>query len=132
MNEAEDKIVAIDRILVIDDDLAVRSMLKQTLEKAGYDVMVAADGAVGLRFFQLQQVDLIITDILMPEKDGWETIRDIRTHFPDAKIIAISGGRASGAYRYLTIARRLGADRIFTKPIEREKLLAAISELSGE
>ncbi|MFH0823206.1 MAG: response regulator [Pseudomonadota bacterium] len=119
------------RILVIDDDDLVLSMLGRVLENAGHVVTVASNGEVGIRLFREQPTDLIITDIIMPEKEGWETILELRGEFPHVKIIAISGGGRQGPYGYLMLAKRFGAERVFSKPLKSEELLNAISELLG-
>jgi CheY-like chemotaxis protein len=119
------------RILVIDDDDQVRDMLRQMMAHAGHDVVVAADGEIGMRMHREQPADLVLTDIIMPEKDGWEAIVELRKEFPAVKIIAISGGGRLGPYSYLAIAKRFGALRVFAKPIEKAELLRAVEELLG-
>ncbi len=120
------------RILVIDDDVQVRQMLKQILERAGYEVVDATDGAEGIKLYRDEPTDLIITDIIMPEKEGIETIMELKRDFPDVKIIAISGGGRVDPGHYLEIARRLGVDRTFTKPFDRAELLEAIQQLLAD
>ncbi len=120
------------RILVIDDDDLIRVMLHQMLEDAGYDVAVAANGDEGIKLFHEQAADLIITDIIMPEKEGWETIVELKRDYPRVKIIAISGGGRIGPYSYLMVAKRFGAERVFTKPLKKDELLKAIRELLAE
>ena len=120
------------RILVVDDDEAVLEMLRATLEWEGYDVDGAADGNAAILAQRAHPADLVITDIIMPDKEGLETIVDLRRDWPDTKIIAISGGGRLATGDYLGVAQRLGASRVFPKPIEREKLLGAIRELLGE
>ncbi len=117
------------RILVIDDDDQVREMLRQMMEHAGHEAVVAPDGEIGMRMYREKPTDIIVTDIIMPEKDGWEAIVELRKEFPDARIIAISGGARLGPYSYLAIAKRFGAQRVFAKPIEKAELLRAIREL---
>ncbi len=117
------------RILVIDDDIQVRQMLKQMLEREGYEIVDAADGAKGIRLYRDEPTDLVITDIIMPEKEGLETIMELKRDFPDIKIIAVSGGGRVDAGNYLEIARRWGVDRTFTKPFDRTELLEAIQQL---
>jgi CheY-like chemotaxis protein len=117
------------RILVIDDDDQVREMLRQMIRNAGYEVEVAADGDVGMAMYRNNPADLIVTDIIMPEKDGWEAIVELRRAYPAVKIIAISGGARVGPYSYLAIAKRFGAQKVFAKPLEKTELLQAIGEL---
>jgi len=119
------------RILVVDDDPQIRALLIQTLEREGYQVLAASDGAQGVRLFRENPADLIITDIIMPEMDGWEAIVELRKAFPDTRIIAISGGGMLGPSSYLVIAKRFGAERIFAKPLKKEELLQAVRELLG-
>jgi CheY-like chemotaxis protein len=119
-------------ILVIDDDDQVRGLLKDMLERAGYEVLEAQDGNIGLQLFRAHSVDITITDILMPEKEGLETIMDIRKESPHAKIIAISGGAKVGPFAYLKLAERFGAQRVFSKPLKMATLLQAVEELLEE
>jgi len=116
-------------ILVMDDDFQFRQVLKLRLEEAGYKVHDAGDGINGMRLLSAEPIGLVITDIIMPGKEGIEPIREIRHDYPDVKIIAISGGGRINGECYLRTAKRLGADRTFTKPFKREELLAAIQEL---
>ncbi len=117
------------RILVIDDEAPVRDMMRQTLERAGYEVIEAGDGRQGMARLRQQPADLVITDILMPEQEGIETIRMLRKEFPEIKILAISGGGKKGNMEVLPIARTFGAHRTLAKPFERKDLLDAVSAL---
>jgi CheY-like chemotaxis protein len=119
------------RILVIDDDPWIRTMVRHLLEYSGHRVTEAQDGLKGTELMRRQSADLIITDISMPGQDGWETIVAIRKDFPDVKIIAISGGPVNETRFNLALAEQLGAQRIFSKPVESERLLTAISQLLG-
>lgn len=118
-------------ILVVDDDDQVRAMLQTTLTRAGHDVLDAPDGKQAIELFRQQPADLVIMDIIMPEKEGLETILELKREFPAVQIIAISGGGRLGPESYLESARRFGAARAFIKPIDREELLAAIEDLLG-
>jgi len=117
------------RILIIDDDIQILKMLRKTLEREGYEVVDATDGNKGLKLYRKDPADLVITDIVMPEKEGIETIIDLRREFPEAKIIAMSGGGQIEAESYLSMAKRLGAQRTLTKPFQNEELLEAIEAL---
>ncbi len=119
------------RILIIDDDPQILDMLGQTLEREGHEVVDAPDGKEGLKLYRENPTDLIITDLIMPEKEGIETIMELRRDFPDVKIIAISGGGQIDAEQYLSMAQKLGAQRTFAKPVERDELLKAVRELLG-
>ena len=116
------------RILVIDDDEQVRLLLRQMLELEGYSVTEAADGRVGMASWREEPADLLLTDILMPEQDGIETIREVRQGWPDAKIIAFTGGGKKGM-NFLPTAQKLGAQRTLEKPLDRQTLLAAVREV---
>ena len=116
-------------ILIIDDDNQFRTMLRKMVERNGYEVIEASDGKEGIRLYRKNPTDLIITDLIMPEKDGIETIQELKKDFPDIKIIAISGGGRLGPHDYLHLAKMLGAQRTLTKPIELSELLRNIKEL---
>ena len=120
------------KILEVDDDEQVLDMLYESLTREGFDVQKASNGEQGLRIYRQEPVDLIITDILMPEKEGIETIIELRQDFPDVKIIAMSGGGRIGTKDYLHLAKIFGVQRTFTKPVAREQLLDAIKELLKE
>jgi YesN/AraC family two-component response regulator len=119
------------KILIIDDEEMVRDVLRQTLEREGYDVQAAADGEKGLSLFEEWQPDLVITDILMPGKEGLETIRELRTADPDVRIIAISGGGDRGDLNFLRAASMFGAVRTLSKPISRDDLLPMVRDIVG-
>jgi len=120
------------RILVIDDDWQMREMMHQALERAGYGVVDAANGKIGMNIQRQEPVDLVITDLIMPEKEGIETIRELRRDFPGLKIIAISGGGRAGADGYLSVAKTIGADRTLSKPFDLKQILDTVGELLSE
>jgi two-component system, chemotaxis family, chemotaxis protein CheY len=114
-------------ILVIDDDAALRRVLRRMLG-ADHDVVEAADGAAGIARFAEHGPRLVITDILMPKKEGIETIREIRRLAPEVKILAISGG-GIGTPHYLDMAGKLGADVTLMKPFSAADLRATVRAL---
>jgi DNA-binding NtrC family response regulator len=114
-------------ILVIDDDAVVRTTIEQILEDAGYEVVTARNGLHGTVAFHRTQPDLVITDIIMPEQDGIQTITEIRAAKPDAKIIAISGGGRIGNADFLAMARTLGAIDVIPKPFDSDELLTVVA-----
>ncbi len=116
------------RILIIDDEDELRSMLRQMLEQAGYEVTEAVNGAEGIQLYEQDTHDLIITDIIMPEKEGVETIIALRRADPGLPIIAISGGGRLDATDFLTMTKKLGARRTLSKPFRRDQLLEAVGE----
>ena len=117
------------RVMVVEDDNSVRELLREILKRAGHEVMAAGNGKEALALYKKTPADLIITNILMPEKEGLETIQELRRENPDIKIIAISGGGQIGPADYLEVARRFGAMRTFSKPFDRKELLKAVDEL---
>ncbi len=118
------------RILFIDDDAHTGDIFKVILEDAGHDVVVARDGVEGLAFYRRNPADLIITDIMMPVKDGMTVINELKRDFPDVKIIAISGSDEDERRQFFfDVSRILGAKRTFQKPVDPGELLAAIKEL---
>jgi DNA-binding response OmpR family regulator len=118
------------RILVIDDDDEIRQMVEKMMVRAGHEVRLARNGEVALRLLAEALSDLIITDIFMPEKEGIETIREIKRDFPGVNIIAMSGGIAAmDSSVALRMAQGLGADRTVPKPIGKDELLAAVDAL---
>jgi DNA-binding response OmpR family regulator len=116
-------------ILIIDDDDQLREVLNLLLARAGYTVFEAPNGKVGLQLMLSENVDLVITDLYMPEKEGLETIAELRKDFPQTKIIVISGGYKGSVVSHLTLAKELGADRVFEKPFNIDEMFAAIVEL---
>lgn len=119
------------RVLVIDDEDMIRDVIKTVLTGAGYQVSEAADGSIGLKILESESFDLVITDILMPEKEGIETIMEIKRTYPDLRIVAISGG-GRGSYLFpLKIADTIGAERCLPKPFEPEDLLNAVREATS-
>lgn len=117
------------RILVVDDEDIIRKYLQLTLEQLGYVVMVACNGQEALAHLQRESVDLILTDLIMPEKEGMETIEEVRKLYPKIKIIAMSGGGRIDAFDYLRVAKKMGADLVMEKPFSNRELTAALDQL---
>ena len=120
------------QILIIDDDEQTRYTLREIMEREGFNVLVAENGNIGIKLFRENPADLIITDILMPEKEGLETINELKREYPDVKIIAISGGGGPTAMDFLPAAKLLGAARTFSKPVDRHELVQVVREVLGE
>ena len=116
------------RILIIDDESQIRSMLRLMLERVGYEVIEAADGMEGIRQYRDNPADLIITDLIMPNKDGIGMIIELKKEFPQVKIIAMSGGGVNRPEGYLDGAKKLGATHTLTKPIDRDEMINAVKE----
>jgi DNA-binding response OmpR family regulator len=117
------------RILIIDDDHAVRLTIQVILEHEGHEVICAADGSQGLSMFDRSSPQLIITDIIMPNKEGLETIMQLRGRDPVTPIIAVSGGGRIGSTDFLKMALKVGADEVLSKPFERHDLTAAVRRM---
>jgi DNA-binding response OmpR family regulator len=118
------------RLLVIDDDELVRATLVEMLRTAGFEVITAKNGRVGLELLETQSVAAVITDILMPEQEGLETIRKVRRRYPGLRILAISGGGAGGPdIEVLRFAHNLGADQTLAKPFTPKQLVSAVRAL---
>ncbi len=116
-------------VLVIDDEVQIRKMLRRVLETEGYKVMDAADGSKGISLYREHPTDLVLTDILMPNKEGLETIAALKRDFPEVRIFAMSGGGILDSDYCLSMAKGLGAARVYIKPFEIQGLLKDIGEL---
>lgn len=114
------------KILVIDDDVAVRETIVYLLQDVGYEVLAAEDGVRGMALFRSEQPDLVITDLVMPEQEGLKTITEMLKDKPYARIIAISGAARIGNMDFLKIAEVLGAMDAIRKPFAPAELLAAV------
>ena len=116
-------------ILVIDDEKAILGFLKERLMGEGFNVLTASDGKEGMTLFNENQVDLVITDIIMPDKDGFETIIELKRICPDIKIIAMSGGGRGNPEHYLDTARCFRAQYTLEKPFKTSDLLKTVYAL---
>jgi len=116
-------------ILVIDDDAQLRGFLCEVLDQSGYQVYQAENGTIGSELFNIHAPDLVLTDIVMPEKEGMELIMELRSASPTLPIIAMSGGNAGFSGSYLAAAGKLGANITLAKPFTASHLLTAIEEL---
>jgi CheY-like chemotaxis protein len=116
------------RILLVDDDQSFRPMLAETLSRLGHHVVTATNGDEALVLFREDAIDLVITDLIMPEREGLDVIRTLRRRAPNVKIIAMSGGGRTSPVTYLEIAKRLGAATVLAKPFSTEQLKSAIAE----
>jgi CheY-like chemotaxis protein len=117
-----------ESILIIDDEAQIRSMIRLILEREGYVVAEAPDGIEGIRLFRQNPADLIITDLIMPNKDGIGMMIELRKEFPDVKIIAMSGGGLNRPEGYLAGAKKIGALHTLAKPINRQELLRIVKD----
>ncbi len=116
-------------VLIVDDNADLRSFVKIVLERAGYEAQVAADGERALELQRAHPVDVLITDIFMPERDGIELIHQFKSAFPQVKIIAMSGGGRASKTDYLPFAADIGADLVLRKPFAGDTLLSMLQDL---
>jgi CheY-like chemotaxis protein len=114
------------RILLIDDDDLTRGAVHKMLERAGYTVQSTANGREALEWYRNDPVDLVITDLIMPDTDGLEIIQELRRTHPAARILAISGGGRVDAQEYLSVARKFGAVQVLSKPFSNQDLRQAV------
>lgn len=119
------------RILVIDDDTGVRKTIRHILSRAGHNVEEAADGRQGVSLFDASAFDLVLTDLIMPEQEGIETILSIKRKRPEAKVIAISSGGRIGHVDLLRMAQHLGADAVLPKPFSAADLTTLVANALG-
>ncbi len=120
------------KLLVIEDDVQFCEMLAQMLDQAGHEVEMAANGVLGMQKFHSNPPDLVITDILMPEKDGIDTILEMKREREGIKIIAMSGGRRAITPQFnLDSAALIGVQQTLAKPFTRQQLLQAITDVLG-
>jgi two-component system, chemotaxis family, chemotaxis protein CheY len=121
------------RILVIDDASFLRAILRRFLESAGHEVIEAEDGEQGVGAYRQARPELVISDVVMPKKDGLATLRELRELNPQAKVITISGGGARvGVEDWLEKARAQGANATLAKPFEREVIVALVERILSE
>lgn len=116
-------------ILVIEDEAQVSALIVRVLAQAGHTVAESRDGNEGLARIGAEEPDLVITDLLMPNRDGLETIMQIKRERPRIKVLAISGGDSFVGHSYLEVAKTLGADEVLRKPFRRAALLEAVERL---
>lgn len=116
-------------IMIVEDDTEVREMLVKAFSRNRFQIIEASDGKEALSKFKPSIVNIVITDILMPEEDGLKVIIKLKEIKPELKIIAISGGGKVGPANYLNIAKKLGADEIYIKPFSLKAMMSRIEEL---
>lgn len=119
------------RVLIIEDDPDIRVSFQLLLEHQGYVALTASNGKEGLRRFLAEPFDIVITDIIMPEQEGLETIRLMIKEKPGARIIAISGGGRNSPEGYLMMAEQLGAVKVFEKPVDMSRLYEVMNEFTN-
>ncbi len=118
------------RVLILDDEEAMREAIRMVLEEDGHEVAEASNGVTGLEMFRERPSDVVVTDLIMPKKDGIETIRDLRREFPNVKIVALSGRGGIQINANLTRAKQVGADLTILKPCEPAEIRDAVRSLT--
>lgn len=118
-------------ILIIDDDAQIRDLWADVLEQEGFDVRVAPSGVEGVEIAASEKVDVVVTDILMPDKDGIETLLEIKSARPQAKVLVVSGGGTMLTASYTGIAEKLGADASLQKPVEIRRFCSVVAQLAS-
>lgn len=120
------------RILIIDDEPLIRVSVREALEMAGYEVIEAENGMEAVDYMSDSRPDVLITDIMMPAKEGVATIREFRTLYPDLPIIAISGAGKTSGVDFLEMAGKQGADRTLAKPFGPHQLLNLVKDVLND
>jgi DNA-binding NtrC family response regulator len=116
-------------VLVIDDDANIRDMLRDLLTLLGYEIRMAENGDQGLKSYQSEPANVVLMDMFMPDKDGFETLRDLLRYDPNARVIAMTGGGTYRNFGILKPASFMGARKLLCKPITSEELQTAIEEI---
>ena len=117
---------AIATVLVIDDDALLREAVRAILEQGGYNVREAADGEAALKFLAANPIDIVLLDILMPRKDGIETLLEMKKQFPGITVYAMSTGSGGKGHDFLSVAAKFGADGILYKPFSPNDVLTLV------
>jgi DNA-binding response OmpR family regulator len=125
-DSCEPESTSMQRILIVDDDPSFRTVLRMMLVKQGYDVIEAGDGNEALELMETGGADVVVTDLIMPEKEGLETIQELRNTHPTVKVIAMSGGGDFTGRDILAVARILGAHSVLAKPFTSQQIAAAL------
>jgi len=122
-------VLAGQKILLIDDDLELLRLMAARFQAAGAEVEVAVDGEAGLARFLSRPAALVVTDIIMPNREGIETIIALKKARPTTKVVALSGGYRVGPQDFLTLARHVGADEVLAKPLRLAELIRTAAAL---
>ena len=121
------------KILVVDDEQSIRIMLTHMLEQEGHEVIVAEDGEQGVNLYRDNLPDLVISDLVMPNKNGIDMILELKKEHPELRMLAISGGGGiTGAFDYLPTAKLVGANSILKKPFGIQDLREALDDILDE
>lgn len=116
-------------ILLIEDEQQIQDLLREILEQKGHKIIGCQNGADGIRLYKESSFDLVIMDVLLPDKDGFETLNELKQYDDDVNVLAISGGFAPGTVNILHIAQRLGAKETLAKPFDLTDFLTIVDKL---
>ena len=119
-------------ILVMEDERIIQTIIRRYLEREGHEVVIAGDGEEGIKLYNERPADLVLTDIIMPKKEGIETIRDLKKISPDVKIIAMSGGGKIDSEDYLDLAAKFGVKATFIKGSDWSMLASLVKKVLSE
>jgi len=119
-------------VLIADDDKLLLAVYKLAFERHGYVVLVAEDGNVALKLLEARPVDVVLLDILMPEKEGLETLLEIKQLYPDVAVFVMSGGGTRNKHDFLTVAKKFGATGVFCKPVSAQQWIRLIDGLNRD
>jgi CheY-like chemotaxis protein len=119
------------RVLIVDDEKSIRLTLQAFLERAGFDVNVAADGKEALRTVEAWKPNIVVTDIVMPEEDGLALVRHLRERFPEIPFVVMSGANFSNDF-HLGVAKAFGASAVLRKPFDNEELVAILHAIERD
>lgn len=119
-------------VLVVEDDPDLRDVLARMLSRAGYLVMTARDGLEAIQAMETGAFVAVVTDLIMPKREGIETIMELKQRWPDCKVVAVSGGGRLAAGDLLELAVKLGADAALQKPVSSAQLVATLSAILAE
>ena len=119
-------------ILVMEDERIIQTIIRRYLEREGHEVVIAGDGEEGIKLYNERPADLVLTDIIMPKKEGIETIRDLKKISPDVKIIAMSGGGKIDSEDYLDLAAKFGVKATFIKGSDWSMLGPLVEKILSE
>ena len=120
------------RILLVDDEPMLRGVVRKMLERSGHEVSDAADGALGIEAYRRLLTDIVLTDIVMPNKDGIQMIIELKKEFPDVRLIAMSGGARTSERDFLEVAKQYGVRQVLHKPFSRAELESAVVAVQSE
>jgi len=132
MNVDRREVFVLAYILVMEDEKIIQTIIKRFLEREGHEVVIAGDGEEGIRLYKERPADLVLTDIIMPKKEGIETIRELKKISPGVKIIAMSGGGRIDSEDYLDLAEKFGVKATFTKGSDWSMLASLVENILSE